>query len=447
MWFKRDAYPLHLLVRPIPKYLSIIINLIIFCFKMPVRNKLAHINVYKLNETYDNLYELQQRLGIKDEYLLSTSRDSIKDEEYNLSLLKLLEASKQTRENLITWYLGQTLVELNVTISLLTAKIKFIEYKLGRCEGLDLHQACSLSLVNFCNILSDMTVLNVKPDERKTLHKVSKEVNVPVWLSHYRNQICHVPSEAPCIAILVPLVIKSLAYMKDSFWSKLLEREKFDELRCRNLILSVSRFTNLISKNHHLEVKNDVELTKKQNKTLQEDIERCDKARKALRELLHQNPVQSVNLLANSLISNNPKDAKNFALLLEQVILTRSFERLVFRILSKVEENPLDINAFAWLRRAILIVSSTDRRTTKRVFKKMDICVSMKTVRLTDISAIKCCQIAYRLIELDHPNTGPLICKLRHKLMPILGKKRLGQLLKLTKIATSHMKTKFEKKL
>lgn len=404
---------------------------------MPIRNKLAHIDLFKLNETYDTLYELQQRLGISDEYLLSTSRDPIKDDEYNLSLIKLLDASKLTREDLITWYLKQTLVEVNVTISLLTAKIKFIEYKLGRCEGLDLHQACSLSLVNFCNILADMTILNVKPNERKTMHKVSKEANVPVWLSHYRNQICHVPSEAPCIAILVPLVVKSLAYMKDSFWSKLIEREKFDKLRCGNLILAVSKFTNLISKNHHLEVKDGIELTKKQARTIEEDVQRCDKARKALRKLLHDDPVQSVDILTNFIIDSNPNDDKNFALLLEQVILAKSFERFIFKVLAKVEENPLDMNAYAWLRHLIAIVSSTDRRSSKRVFKKMDICVSMKTVRLTDIPPIKCCRIAHRLIGLDHPNAGILVNKLRHKLMPILGKKRLVQLLKLTKIATS----------
>lgn len=405
---------------------------------MPIKSiNLPYICPFRLNETYDTLYELQQRLGISDEYLMTTTKDVGLDAEHLESLGKLLDASKKTRDNLITWHLKQTLVQLTVTISLLTAKIKFIEYKLGLCEGLDLHQACSLSLVNFCNILADMTVLNVAPEDRKTMHKISKEVDIPIWLSHYRNQICHVPSESPCISILVPLVIKSLTYMKDSFWSKVLARDTFNSQRCKRLILSISSYTNFTSINQRMELKKGIELGKKRVKQAKLDLVEGTKACASLRKLLVKNPDQVLEILVNFIVKYKPNDeSKNCALLIEQVILRRCFERFVYRLLNLAEQTG-DKTTLSWLQRAITLMSLRKKPQIKKTLATMNMNISVKMIRFTEIPALKCCQIAFRLLKLESPTVGKLIVRMRHKLLPILGKKRTLLLIRLTRMAKS----------
>lgn len=407
------------------------------CQKMALKpSSLANICPFKLNETYHTLYELQQKLGFTDEYLLSTVRDPNQDALQLENLRKLLDESKITRDNLITWHLKQTLVQLNVTISLLTAKIKFIEYKLGLCEGLDLHQACSLSLVNFCNILADMTILNVKPEDRKTMHKVSKEVDVPIWLSHYRNQICHVPSESPCISILVPLVVKSLTYMKDSFWSKILEREIFDAQGCKKLIVRISSYTTITSINEQKTPKRGVGLGKKRLKLAQIDAIRSLKSCARLRRLLMQNPSQVVDIILNFVTQYSIKDSsRNCALIVEQVILAKCFDKFVSGLLAMSEERSNDKIVLSWLQRIIGLISFRKKENIQKELKKMKLHVSIKMIKLIDIPPIKCSHIAYRLIKLDHIIVKKLIVRLRHKLLPILGKKRTLLLIELTNIA------------
>lgn len=398
---------------------------------------LTDICPFKLSETYDTLYELQQRLDISDDYLLSTIRDEVEDLRHHERLCNLLDASRTTRENLITWHMKQSLVELNVTISLLTAKIKFIEFKLGKCEGLDLHQACSLSLVNFCNILADMTVLNVEPSKRKTMHMISNQVDIPIWLSHYRNQICHVPSESPCISILVPLVVKSLDYMKDSFWSKVLERETFDGQKCKDLVRKLSRLTTIQSCNQNrMKLKKGIELSKRQLKLAKNNLSGAMKGCSKLRKLLTKNPQQVIEVMLTFMVAYQPKDeSKNFALLLEQVIYTQCFERFVYKLLALAEERPGEKIIFSWLRRMITLIGSRRRETVRQTLRKMSLFVSAKTVRLTNITSIKCCQIAYRLSRLDNPKVNVLILRMRDKLTPVLGEERTNLLLELTKIA------------
>lgn len=405
--------------------------------------KLSTICPFRLNETYHTLYELQQKLDISDEYLMNVSKEisssesMVEDSErLHCRLEKLLEASKETRDNLITWHLKETLVELNVTISLLTAKIKFIEYKLGQCEGLDLHQACSLSLVNFCNILSDMTVLNVDKADRKTMHKISNEVNIPIWLSHYRNQICHVPSESPCISILIPLVIKSLEYMRDSFWAKVLEQETFDARRCRELVGTISSFTELTSVNRHIELRKDLNLSKKKLKVVKLDIVKATKACASLRRFLLHNPDQVVDIISNFIVQYTPKDKnRNCGLLIEQVILARCFERFVFKLLSFAEETTEDENVMKWLQRVLTLVGLRSKENVKLSLKKINLNMSVKLRRLTEIPPLKCSYIAHKLTHLDHPMVRKCIVRLRHKLVPLLGKKRTILLIRLTKLA------------
>lgn len=403
------------------------------------KKTLQNICSYKLNETYDTLYELQQRLEISDDYLLNTSRDFNKnlDNLHLENLRQLLDASKVARDNLTTWYYKSNMVELNVTISLLSAKIKFMEYKFGLCEGLDLHQACSLSLIDFCNILSEKTVHTANPGKikRKTMHEVSNEVRVPVWLSQYRNQICHVPSESPCIAILVPLVVKSLEFLKESFWAQVLHQESFNAGRCTRLIKLISRFTHITSRNQHKEVKKDIVLSKTRLKRLQKHLGTCEKACLILKKLLIKNPDPVIDLIIEFISQSPPKsDERNCGLLLEQVILAHQFERFVFRLLKRAKDNT-DYNIMVWLRRIIYLVAWDRPTDVKRRLEQLEMNLSVKLRRLTKIPPLKCCHIAYQLMEIDHHFARDSILSLEPKLSKIMGPNRASLFVKLTKLA------------
>lgn len=407
---------------------------------MSHKTRLPHICPFKLQDTHHAIYELQNKLGISDEYLLSTSRGTSEDRECRESLSHLLEASQRARDSLITWYLKQTLVQLNVTISLLTAKIKFIEYKLDLCDGIDLHQACSLSLVNFCNILSELTVLNVDPADRKTMHKISVEANVPVWLSHYRNQICHVPSESPCISILVPLVVKSLNYMRDSFWSKVLERDNFDQQYFKKLVNYVASLTHVISINKRLRLKKDAELGKKNRIKAEKSLTKYSKACLLLRKQLIQNPERGLDILVSSLVSNEPEQRNsNSALLIEQVIYARCFEQLVFKMVALAKQNLDNGKVLSWLCLIITLISLRKRMKLRETLRKLELSASVKIIRYTDVPPIKCCHIAYRLMKIDTPLARRLVIKMRYKLAPLLGKQKTLMLIKLTKLSGSRI--------
>lgn len=403
------------------------------------KKSLSNICSYKLNETYDTLYELQHRLAISDEYLLNTSRDPNQIADGQLeNLRKLLEASKTTRENLITWYYKNTLVELNVTISLLTAKIKFMEYKFGLCDGLDLHQACSLSLIDFCNILADKTMHTHVSNRRKTMHDVSNEVNVPIWLSAYRNQICHVPSESPCIAILVPLVVKSLEYLRDSFWAEVLEQETLDSDHCLKLIKKISSLTNLSSRNQHLELRKGLNLGRKSLQLAMGDTIRGKKTCLALRRQLSKNPDPVISLIIQFISRYEPgSKTKHCGLLIEQVILANCFERFAQKLV-KVALERADGTVILWLER-VLFIACWDREHRLTVLKKglnmMDINLSVKIMRRTMIPPLKCCHMVYCLIKLDHPIVCKIVKRFRHKLNSILGSKRTQVLIRLVSCA------------
>lgn len=400
--------------------------------------KIQNICPFKLEESYDTLFELQHRLKITDEYLHTTTRDIKSDNDHHESLITLLDASSKTRDNIITWYLKQSSTQLNATISLLTAKIKFIEYKLGKCEGLDLHQACSLSLVNFCNILADLTVHSSARSERKTMHMVSSETNIPVWLSHYRNQICHVPSESPCIAILVPLVIRALDYMKESFWSKILDRNTFNYERCGKLIKSVFENTTVESINQRVELRRDLKdsFSKKRMRQATQNLSVCAKSIKSIRRMYHKNPDHVTEVISNYLLSHSPLDkSRNCGLLLEQVILARCLEKLIFRLIGTVEENSCDNLAWRWLIALIRVISSRKKDTIKASLKKVGVNISVKMMRLTEIPPVKCVQMAYRISKSRHILAKKLIFKLRNRMKVVLGRDRTKLFLELTRIA------------
>lgn len=402
---------------------------------LKIRKNLAHICPYRLNQTYHTLYERQHKLGISDEFLHSTVKLTSQEAHLRPSLLELLQASREARDDIITWYLKQTLVELNVTVSLLTAKIKFIEYKLGLCDGLDLHQACSLSLVDFCNILSDLTVVNTSPAARKKMHTVSAEANMPVWLSHYRNQICHVPSEGPCIAILVPLVQKSLQYMKDTFWSKVVEHETFDEKRFKKFMSYVSKLTHITCANKRLQLKNDAELGKRRLKIANENLVKYSRVCVIFRRHLIQNPQPALDATARFVVSSGKFDDKtrNNALLLAQLSYAKCFERFLFKLISMAEQNPRDENTTSWLKTLIRLISAKNRSTLKENLTKLDI-MAHDLAKFIDVSPIKCCRIAYRLMRLEGPVFRGLFIGMRHKLLPILGKERVQTLVRMTSI-------------
>jgi len=402
---------------------------------MSKRLKFANVCAFKLFETYETLFELHHKLGISDEYLLNTTREDNIDNDISSSLHKLLESYKTTRDDLITWYLKQTLVELNVTISLLTAKIKFIEYKLRICDGLDLHQACSLSLVNFCNILADMTVLNVNPSERKTMHTVSNEVDIPVWLSHYRNQICHVPSESPCIAILVPLVVKSLSYMKDSFWSKIFKRDVFDAQQSKNLIRYVCSPNKYSLVEQQVSSRKIALRGKRAEKAQAESLKRS-KAHLLLMKTLTQNADQVMKIIWDFILQDRAQSqSRNYGVLIKLVILSRCFEKFVLKLLTIAEEFPKDKNVIFWLHRVITLIGMRKKENLQRSLEKLDIAASPKVIKLIDVPPIKCCQIAGQLIRVSHSIIRKLLMRLRYKLLPILGKRRTLLLIKITNIA------------
>lgn len=403
---------------------------------MFLQSKLTNVCLFKLYESYDTLYDLQHRLKISDEYLMSTIRDPKQDCPLKESLEKLLQASKVTRDNLITWYLKQTLAQLHSTISLLTAKIKFIEYKLNLCEGIDLHQACSLSLVDFCNILADMTVVNVPKSKKKTMHQVSTQVGIPIWLSHYRNQICHIPSESPCISILVPLVIKSLDYIKESFWAKIIHRDAFDAQNCIDLVETISNYANLTTINQYVEIRKDIELTKRAYKIAKKDKFKCKKACILLRASLEKTPKQVLDVILDQIVACKPEDkSKNCSLLLEQVILSRNLEKFIHRLMDYLEERVYDKIAYRWLFRIIELIGFRTKEEIKKGLKSLDLNVSVKLRRSSEITPLKCTRIAYRLAKLDGPIVLGLIKALRHKLLPILGKERTLLFMRLTSIS------------
>lgn len=407
-----------------------------FKIKPKLSSMLAENNPVQLGEIFDSLYELEKRLGLSDEHMLSTSRLDPKDHETVIQEFnQLLAVFRQARDRLITWYLKYNLVELNVSISLLTAKIKLIEFKLGKCDGLDLHQACSLSLVDFCNILADMTVLSVEPAERKTMHMISEEANVPVWLSHYRNQICHVPSESPCISILVPLVARALDYMRDSFWTKIVEStSSFDEEQCKSVIASVANQTNIIVLKKKLQVKSfdDHESTKIQSKDLKRSEIAISTANcRVLRKILSQHPAEALDALVKFMISYSPSDqTKNFSLLLEQIILARQFESFIMKLIEASEY----YQKFAWLMKVSHLICAHKGDQVKKSLKILGLSTSLKMKRLTKIPPLKCCHIAYRLMKMEHPIVRRLVIKMRHNLLPVLGKQRTLLLLRLTRL-------------
>lgn len=409
---------------------------------MPIKTKLLNVCSFKLNETYDTLYELQERLGIDEEYLLNTSRNLDDDKEHVAALNEFLDALKVTRDNLVTWYLKQTLKELNVTLSLLNAKIKLIEYKLGQCDGLDLHQACSLSLVDFCNILADLTVLNVDPAHRKTMHRVSREVDIPVWLSHYRNQICHIPSESPCISILVPLVMKSLGYMKDHFWSKLVKLDNFDARRCKRIVSMVASFTNLKSVDGHMALKFENSLSKTKLKRGRQDLVRGRKACAALRKLLVQNPEQTLDVVIDFMNHHSLKTSyQNCSLLFEQVVLAGRFERLVIKLLNLAIEQPASKKIVSWIRSSAYLIFFRRPEKLKRAFARMNLHPSTKMKTLTDLPDVKCCHIFLKMIRLDDPMIDKIVLQTRERLVRILGRKRTMLFVNLTRIAKRQTKS------
>lgn len=395
--------------------------------------KLSSSDTAQLSETYDAIYELQYKLNINDDYLLSTSKNKDLDAQYEASLLKLLEASSLARDRVITWYLKHTLVELSVTISLLTAKIKFIEYKLGRCGGLDLHQACSLALVNFCNILADMTVLNVKPTERKTMHTISREAGLPIWLSHYRNQICHVPSESPCIAILVPLVVKSLCYIRDSFWNKVIKTEIFDAVRFKAVVDYLTRH----SKNDFDLLKDrDTKLSKKKQKLLLLKKRKYSKARIYLRRYLILNPESALDLAIDHLLQNRPQkgQTRNYGALIEQIIQANCLERLIYDLMKRLDENSHP-NASIWLKALVFLISFADHKSSRKAMARFNIDYSPKTQRLINLAPLKICQIAFKLTQVESTKVSKMVSMLQAKLMPALGASKFKTLMAITKIA------------
>lgn len=398
--------------------------------------KLTNICPIQLGEVFDNIFELHRRLGLSDEDLLSTTRLTPEDDEGSTKEFKrLLEVYNKARDRLIIWYLKYNLVEVNVTISLLTAKIKLIEYKLGRCDGLDLHQACSLSLVDFCNILADKTILTVEPGERKTMHKISQEANVPVWLSHYRNQICHVPSESPCISILVPLIASALEYMRNSFWVKLASAtDTLDEERCRSLVATIAKKTNIIVRKKKLRLRepdqeSSQELTKASKRSeLATSSTKC----RQLRKLLLQHPTKVLDILIEFMISSSPSDeTKNFTLLLEQIILACQFEGFVLRLIESVDYN----RKYAWLRKIFNLVCAHKGDKRRKSLRQLGLSTTLKMKRYTNIPPLKCCHIAYKLMEMEHSIGRKLVIRMRHKLLPVLGKQRTLLMLRLTRLA------------
>lgn len=384
----------------------------------------------QVSSTYHTIYELQYKLGIKDEYLLSTVREENLDTKYKQSLITLLDASRITRDKIIVWYLKHSKVELCVTISLLTAKIKFIEYKLGQCEGLDLHQACSLALVNFCNILSDMTVLNVEPANRKTMHTISKEVDMPIWLSHYRNQICHVPSESPCIAILVPLVIKSLSYIRESFWDKALKYDVFDAVRFK----AVANY--IIKHGKREKVEDDASKRKKRLALLRE--KRNKKACNYIRRFLALNRNSATELVASEFLErgSSKQEVGICGPLLEIVIAARCLEKLLYSLIRTISANPCR-EFLIKLGRLITLISETDTRKRKRLLTRLNISLNPKTQLFSDLPSLKCCQIAFQLIAIEHRLVHKFLIVMKTKLTSVIGPAKYKLLLQLTKIAKS----------
>lgn len=402
---------------------------------LPFKTRLIDINSSKLSEIYDTLYGLQQRLGIDEERMLNISRD-LNDDEHVVALNKLLEALIVTRDNLITWYLRQTRVELNVTVSLITAKIKLIQYKLNQCDGLDLHQACSLSLVDFSNILASRTILNVKPSDRKTLHQVSKEVGIPIWLSHYRNQICHIPSESPRISILVPLVAKSLNYMKDYFWSRLIERDNFDVQRCSKIVKMIASFTNIKSKDNHMVLRSEKSLSKTKLKQGKKDLVKGQKACFALRRILLLNPEQTLDIVIDFMTKHTLRRTdKNCSLLFEQVIIAKKFERFVIKLLNLAEEQPSNKKIISWIKNSTFLIFFRKPAKLEQMFSKLNLNPSKKMKSLTNIPDVKCCHIFLRLIRLDNPLIDKIVLLIRNRLCKILGPERTMLFVELNEIA------------
>lgn len=381
------------------------------------------------DEIYYTLYVKQHELGLTDEVVLSTNRIDPSDEFTNQNLKVLLEAYKGARDNLIIWYYKQTIMELNVMISLLTAKIKLLEYKLYQCDGLDLHQALSLSLVNFCNILEDMTVVNVDPTEKKTMHKVSAEANIPIWLSHYRNQICHVPSERPSISILTPLIFRSLDYMEESFWSKVRHHESWAE-RFEKAVVTILKVAPAKQRTEPRDKKR--QRTSNQRDHIHDE---CKEQLNLLKKILIKIPDQAIDILAKHLIGFEANDLPaNCVVLLENIIITKCFERFTMKVIRWVEKDPSNTRALGWLQVLIELISFRGRAEIKNTVEKIGLDLTVPAIRQTEVSPLKCCHIAFKLSQIDSPTVRAMIISLRRRLLPILGKQKTLALIKLNRI-------------
>lgn len=408
---------------------------------MSEKADLSQICPYRLNETYHAVFEKQQLLNLTDKYMLSTVRFQQEDEKHREALKELLDLFKKARDNIIIWYLKQTLLHLNVTVSLVTAKIKLIEYKLGLANGLDLHQASSIALVDFSNIICDLTVIKASTGERKTIHRVTAEKNIPAWLIHYRNLICHVPSEGPNISILVPLVQKALNYMQKYFWSPVLDRTAFDEQKFKRIVLYLTRLTHVRNVLVHLYYKRDSEIEPhRYSKSAKANMKKHQKVCSMFRRTLIKTPAQAVDVMTRILVETKINNTKRqHSLLLVQLTLSRCFESFVFKLISLAEEKPNDKNLISWITAITHFIGCANRKDLEKRLLKFGIS-NVGMAKYIDLAPLKCCHIAYRLMRLEGRSYKRCVMALRHKLLPLLGKQRTLLLIKMTRIA-SHEKS------
>jgi len=223
--------------------------------------------------------------------------------------------------------------------------------------------------------------------------------------------------------------------MRESFWSKVLENESFDAQRFKKYVNYIAKLTYVTSLNKRLHIKKGVEMSKKGRELAETNLVKYSRICLTMRRMIVQNPKQSIEFLAQFISSRKfDNKTRNSALLLEQIIFAKQFESFVFQLLSLFEKNQSSSLKFSWLRQIIQLIGTRRTSQLKENLKLMELSSSPQMKKLTKIPSVKCCQIAYRLAQMEQPRARKLLMNMKRRLVGVLGTQKTSLLVEMTKL-------------
>lgn len=413
-------------------------------------------NILELQSVYEVLFNLQANFGLNERFrnkingdVLSKSvelTNSGNDTNYNNALLEELSKSLLwARDKIITWNVRKSIKELDTTIAMLSAKIKLIQYILGQCDGVELHQVCSLALVYFSNVLEDSVIYNKdKNSGRKTLRDISKTAQLPVWLSHYRNRICHESTMGPCSSILYVLVDKSMKYMERVYWSPILELKTFNANECHNSINFIANDNRGPPEKVYKKGKDKkAKAVELDQKVMTRYVVWCGQQSRKSHEhnlrtnlRLHKNETIQVlvEFLERDSVRNNKR--KNVSALFRMIFLSDSVNVLIDQLISKVEAKQNKRRSLNWLSKIIGAACLEKIENRRKAYVKLGMTkYDMDVIKhIKNLSPLQCSRIAYRLVQLRLPIVRRLLMKMRRRLVRALGVEKTQLLVQMTRM-------------